>query len=202
MRAVTWNNARTPQKPLFDLLFPNPQQYDVIAYGLQECVRSERRNCFEEVRIYLKYFDFLEVEFVEMWELMLCVFVKRKHLGFLHSRSQNVIALGLAGYVGNKGGLCIQFSLYERSFSFINCHLTHGANSEQARLDMMAEILKKVQPKCQKSTHRIETDAICDFNFIIGDLNSRFNRTFEQHIGEVHLSPQMAPAYDQLLLAF
>lgn len=113
-----------------------------------------------------------------------------------------MIALGLAGYVGNKGGLCIQFTLYERTFSFINCHLTHGANSDQARLDMMAEILKKVQPKCQKATHRLETDAICDFNFIIGDLNSRFNRTFEQHIGEVHLSHQMVPAYDQLTIAF
>ena len=93
------------------------------------------------------YYEFVEVDFVEMWELMLCVFVKRKHLDFMHSRTSNVIALGLAGYFGNKGGLNIQFTLYERTFSFINCHLTHGANSDQARLDMMAEILKKVQPK-------------------------------------------------------
>jgi len=89
------------------LILPDPYQYDIIAYGLQECVRAEKRNCFEELRIYLKYYEFVEVEFVEMWELMLCVFVKRKHLDFMHSRSQNNIALGVGGYFGNKGGLNI-----------------------------------------------------------------------------------------------
>ena len=93
----------------------------------------------------------------------------------------------------------IQFTLYERTFSFINCHLTHGAKAEQLRLDMMAEILKKVHPKITRSTHRTETDALCDFNFIIGDINSRFNRTYTQHIAEIHKSPDMAVDYDQMI---
>jgi coenzyme F420-reducing hydrogenase delta subunit len=103
----------------------------------------------------------------------------------LHSKSQKELALGVGGFVGNKGGLLVQFSLYERTFSFINCHLTHGAKSTQERLDMMAEILKKVNPKITRNSHRTETDSLSDFNYIIGDLNSRFNRTYTEHIAEV-----------------
>ena len=61
---------------------------------------------------------------------------------------------------------------------------------------MMAEILKKVHPKITRSTHRIETDSLCDFNFIIGDLNSRFNRTYNEHIADVKKSAEMINSYD------
>jgi hypothetical protein len=181
-------------------LLPNPAQYNVIAYGLQECPRDLRRTCFEELRSYLFSFGFVDVDFTEMWELMLCVFVRRTDVPYLHSRSQNIIALGFAGYVGNKGGLNIQFCLHEYTFSFINCHLTHGALSEQDRLDMMAEILKKVHPKITRSTHRTETDSLCDFNFIIGDMNSRFLRTYNEHIKDVKNSAAMINMYDQLFI--
>jgi hypothetical protein len=137
------------------LVLPNPNDFDIIAYGLQECPRGKQRIAFEELKLYLKYFGFFDVDFTEMWELMLCVFVKRKCLDYMHSRSQNVIALGFAGFVGNKGGLLIQFTLFERTFCFINCHLTHGAFSERDRLNMMAEILKSVNPKILKSNHKI-----------------------------------------------
>ena len=132
----------------------------------------------------MKDFDFVEVEYTEMWELMLCVFVKKADISNLHSRNSNAIPLGFAGYVGNKGGMCIQFTLYEHTFCFINCHLTAGAVVGDKRVEMMADILKKIQPKVP-STHRIETDAWHDFNFIIGDLNFRFLRTYVEHINEV-----------------
>ena len=57
--------------------------------------------------MYLKNFDFVEVDYVEMWELMLCVFIKKNEFNYLHSRSSNYIALGVLGLVGNKGGLCL-----------------------------------------------------------------------------------------------
>ena len=120
-----------------------------------------------------------------MWELMLCVFVKRTDYNYLHSRNSNYIPLGFAGYVGNKGGMVIQFTLYERSFCFINCHLTCGANTVDERVEMIHDILKKIQPKVVKKTNMIETDAWHDFNFIIGDLNFRFNRTYTEHIGDL-----------------
>ena len=64
--------------------------------------------------------------------------------------------------------------------------MTSGANELKERVEMIAEILKKIQPKITKTAHRIETDAFNDFNIIVGDMNFRFNRTFSEHINEVN----------------
>ena len=133
-----------------------------------------------------------------MWELMLCVFIKKTDFNYLHSRNSNSIPLGFAGYVGNKGGLCLQFSLYERTFCFINCHLTSGAETVEKRVQMIADILKKIQPKVTRTTHRIETDSLHDFHFILGDMNFRFNRTYTEHIAQLKQSADLIPKYDQL----
>ena len=47
----------------------------------------------------------------------------------------------------------------------------------------------------------IEPDAIADINFFMGDLNFRFNRTYQQHSPDVLRSPQLLPKLDQLLIA-
>jgi hypothetical protein len=149
------------------------------------------------LRDYLKPYDFVEVHLVEMWELMLCVFIKREDYNHLHSRATDKIALGILNLVGNKGGVVIQFSLYDRLFSFINCHLTSGAKTAEQRVDMIAEIIKKIQPIVPPNK-KIPTDACHDFNFILGDMNFRFNRTFSEHIDEVERSAELIPMYDQL----
>ena len=42
----------------------------------------------------------------------------------------------------------------------------------------------------------IEPDAVTDFNFFMGDLNFRFNRTFTEHISEVEHSAQLLRELD------
>ena len=47
----------------------------------------------------------------------------------------------------------------------------------------------------------IEPDAVNDFNFFMGDLNFRFNRTFTEHYPQVKLSPELFRELDQLHIA-
>jgi len=62
---------------------------------------------------------------------------------------------------------------------------------------MIAEIIKKIQPNVPPNK-KIPTDSCHDFNFILGDMNFRFNRTYSEHIHEVERSAELIPMYDQL----
>jgi hypothetical protein len=48
---------------------------------------------------------------------------------------------------------------------------------------MMGTALKGIT--LSKTVDRIEPDAIADFNFIMGDMNSRFKTTYSHHIDKV-----------------
>jgi hypothetical protein len=65
----------------------------------------------------------------------------------------------------------------------VNVHLTAGANKAISRADMIGAVLKGV---ClSKFTDKFEPDAVADFSFIVGDLNSRFKSTYLEHIDKV-----------------
>ena len=76
---------------------------------------------------------------------------------------------------GFKGGVTVQFCLYDMTFSFVNCHLKSGAFKSEGRLQMASDVLKSIS--CNQND-MIEPDAVHDFNFFMGDLNFRFNRTY------------------------
>ena len=90
-------------------------------------------------------------------------------------------------YVGNKGGLLLQFSMFERDFCIINCHLPSGVDKSDKRMDHLANILRNI--RCAKnSSNKIEPDVNSDFSIILGDLNSRFMSTYTAHIANVKKS--------------
>ena len=113
-----------------------------------------------------------------MWEMFLVAFVHRNDfIGFkVKSVQTNYLTLGVMNIIGNKGGLILQFNLYNKTFSFINVHLASGATKAVSRADMMGAALKGIS--VQKQSDKFEPDAIADFNFIIGDMNSRFKSTY------------------------
>ena len=63
-----------------------------------------------------------------MWEMFLVAFVRMDDMMRINNLScqSNYIALGIMNLIGNKGALMLKFSLYERTFSCINCHLVAG----------------------------------------------------------------------------
>jgi hypothetical protein len=42
IKLVTWNMARESQEPDWDLLFPNPEEDNIIVFGAQECEKNEK----------------------------------------------------------------------------------------------------------------------------------------------------------------
>ena len=64
---------------------------------------------------------------------------------------------------------------------------------------MAQGILKEIGLFSEKEM--IEPDAIADINFFMGDLNFRFNRTFQQHAADVLKSPELVPKLDQMMIA-
>ena len=93
----------------------------------------------------------------------------------MSSHNTNYRAMDPVGF-GYKGGVMVQFTLYDMTFNFVNVHLTSGQNAVQARLKMASDLLKNIA--CLSDKEMIEQDAINDFNFFMGDLNFRINRTF------------------------
>jgi phosphatidylinositol-3,4,5-trisphosphate 5-phosphatase 2 len=132
-----------------------------------------------------------------MWEMFIVVFVHKNEAHFVTNVQGKYYATGVMNYVGNKGGLLLQFNFFERTFSVINCHLPSGVDKAEKRMDHLANILRNIG--CSKTAaDRIEPDAIADFSVILGDLNSRFMSTYSKHIDNVKKSREMIKSLDEL----
>jgi hypothetical protein len=78
--------------------------------------------------------EYLEVAFVDMWEMLLVAFIKRTDVMFMSGKPiVNYKTLGVMNVIGNKGGIILQFELHGKVFSFVNCHLCSGAGKADAR---------------------------------------------------------------------
>ena len=123
--AISWNHAREPQTQNFDFesMFPDHKRYNIIAFGGQECGGEKE----EEVNLIQSYLgkEYKRVEYVGKGEIFLVVFVKEFDCRFMRDTGKNYIMKDMIGY-GWKGGVMIQFTLYDTTFSFINCHLESG----------------------------------------------------------------------------
>ena len=178
-------------------LFPEKSNYNIIAFGVQECVRADKEAQVESVKQFLGQ-EFVQIDYVGKGQMYLVVFVKRRDAIYISSHDTNYRAIDPVGY-GFKGGVMVQLTLYDMKFSFINCHLTSGQNKIKERLKMSSDVLKSIA--CISDKELIEQDAIHDFNFFIGDLNFRINRTYSQHIPFLEDSPALVDTLDQLVLA-
>jgi len=77
-----------------------------------------------------------------MWEMFLVVLVRKDDHPFVRGVRSSSIAMGVMGVVGNKGGLLLEFSIYDHTFSIMNCHLLSGALKGEKRNDQMGSIMK------------------------------------------------------------
>ena len=87
--------------------------------------------------------DYNKVDFISKGQIFLVVFVKVYDWYFMRELKKSLVMKDLLGY-GWKGGTMIQFTLYDTSFSFINCHLESGQNAVDKRLKMAQSILREI----------------------------------------------------------
>jgi hypothetical protein len=123
-----------------------------------------------KVKTYL--YGFHRVAQVEMWEMLLVVYVRKDHVAYLKQIETSQKACGAMGLMGNKGGLLVSFNLYNKQFNAVCVHLKAGAFKGKQRTEMMAKVLKGL------SQTGVEIDATADFTFIVGDMNYRFKTSY------------------------
>lgn len=128
--------------------------------------------------------------------MLLIGFVKEEHLRYLSSIHVNSKATGIAGIMGNKGGLQLSFKLYGKLFNFINVHLIHGAKRCEQRHEMMGELIKNL-PLFREE---LDADTFADFAFILGDFNYRMNSTFTELVPKLDRILELKDNLDQLLV--
>lgn len=160
--AGTWNvNGRSPDTDL-DLapwIFPKGRRrnnsFDVYMIGLQEvqslsgmdAVRSDTMRGFEWRD---KIHQLLSDEYEKVTErqlvgIMILVFVRKNHSGYLSNIQTSAAATGFLSAVGNKGGIAVRFKLYDRTVSCVSCHLSaHTGNVERRNQDFRDVVRKAV----------------------------------------------------------
>lgn len=91
------------------------------------------------------------------------------------------IKLGLRGYTGNKGAICLRFDYHNSSILIINCHLAAHKSKIKSRNEHIKSILKQAIFSISNKEKRIyEHDHI----FWTGDLNYRLQGLDHQKILE------------------
>lgn len=127
-------------------------------------------------------------------------YIKRKKIGLIKGRVITASkACGVGNVVGNKGGIQIHFKLNNRIYNFIGLHLLHGQDNREKRDEMMAEVLKSFRVERPE----LDPDMMADYCFIMGDMNYRFDTTFEEMMKDdkVKNAPELIPIYDQLAMS-
>lgn len=179
--AFTWNMARKSQLGVkWEIIIPEPQKYDLIIFSAQEA--DAKSKMADSMKAYLGP-DYIKVGYIEMWEMFTVAFLKKQHAPFFKNPETNYLTLGVMNVVGNKGGLMLQFTLFDRTFNIINVHLTSGTGKAHKRAEMMANILRGIA--VAKAQDKVEPDSVCDFNYIMGDMNWRTKRTYSECIDSV-----------------
>lgn len=116
-----------------------------------------------------------------MYEMFQVIFVHKDDHPYVKGIRSSSIPMGVLNALDKKGGVLVEFSIYDHSFSIMNCHLMSGANNGEKKTDQMGSIMKAI---CAGKV-KFEPDAAADFSIILGDLNYRFKSTYQDYIHNV-----------------
>jgi len=133
-----------------------------------------------------------------MFEIRLAVYFNgvnsRINFDTPHNEKIRQKECGVAGVLGNKGGVQCYFTLGGFSFSIIGVHLVHGVNNRDKRDEMMSKLIKSFKYEGTK----LDPDSFFDFNIILGDLNYRFESTYSDMMSsQIYLAPNLLGEKDE-----
>eukprot|EP01061_Rhynchopus_euleeides_P032639 TRINITY_DN5429_c0_g1_i2.p1 TRINITY_DN5429_c0_g1~~TRINITY_DN5429_c0_g1_i2.p1 ORF type:complete len:643 (+),score=144.04 TRINITY_DN5429_c0_g1_i2:238-2166(+) len=140
----TWNMGDAPppelhsSQRLSDFLHPE-ESFDVVCVTVQECEykpRAPYQSCeedwFRTVETVLGK-GYYRVEKLSMWSIRIVVFAKHEHKEHITQVQKTQEATGIAGVGGNKGGVCVGFTIRETRVCFVGCHLAAHQDRWEAR---------------------------------------------------------------------
>lgn len=160
---VTWNLGGFDPTPQFDLtnLFNNFEDNgapEIVVFGMQEMINLTAKNLIgtsnsseaqaqKWTEIILnnlkKYGNYIFVKERNLVGVELFIFAKDTIRDRVKNLDTDIVKTGMAGALGNKGGVIIKFYIDDSSFAVINCHLEAGNTSNSSRLMNLIAIHEK-----------------------------------------------------------
>lgn len=155
----TWNvNGKSPQMPLDGWLPPPGDVYDIYCLALQEVQPLTGMNAVTtDVERGRKWKEHIEASLAggdaayacicarQMVGILLLCFVRDAHEPAVSELMLAVAGTGIMRSGGNKGAVAARFRLYDKTLSFVSCHLAaHDHNVERRNQDFHDVIRKAV----------------------------------------------------------
>eukprot|EP01064_Diplonema_japonicum_P038196 TRINITY_DN9164_c0_g4_i4.p1 TRINITY_DN9164_c0_g4~~TRINITY_DN9164_c0_g4_i4.p1 ORF type:complete len:667 (+),score=141.21 TRINITY_DN9164_c0_g4_i4:295-2001(+) len=156
------------------------EDYDIICFTVQECSYKPRhgyKSCEEdwfktvEALVGKRYF---RVDKQSLQSIRVIVFAKVEHRDYVTAVMNKTEATGIAGVYGNKGGVCVSFSIRETRLCFVGCHLAAHQENIEDRNANYAEIVEGITDKIDGRKDFWFTNEYHHI-FWAGDLNYRID---------------------------
>ena len=219
----TWNCAGTgPRDSLVNWLRCEKNEtedsngYDIIVISLQEIcelttmnilgkessqelwldfVKNQIRRAFPD-RYYESVRD-MQIMMQHLVGIMSVVLINTRVAQNLRNPNGLIVKLGLGGYTGNKGAICIRFDYFDTSVCVVNCHLAAHKSKINNRNEHVRSILKQTLFNVNGKDLKIYEH---DLVFWTGDLNYRIQGLDYSLIQENLLKKEYSTLlkYDQL----
>lgn len=212
---ITWNcgalkpsqmqRAKKNDKYWIDQVLEEANDPDIVVFGFQELVELSDKGLSAKALLGLHKKDDISDQY-QGWEDELCHLVGK---GYRLIKSHYLVGLfsvvfarddlrlghvqcgevktGLGGYHGNKGAVCIRFTIADSSLCFVNVHLAAGQSKVSDRVKDLESCFSKDLFK--KDSSRDEDGSRVYINggdgslltdhenlFILGDMNFRVNQ--------------------------
>jgi endonuclease/exonuclease/phosphatase family metal-dependent hydrolase len=176
--ATTWNvgNAAPPR----DLSAWIPcGAYDIYCIGAQECkytpgpdFNSPRDDWIASLMRHLGS-GYRLVKYNSLWEVRLAVFVANEHNHRVTNVTSDSVATGVAGVMGNKGGVVVALDVDHSRVCVVNAHLAAHQDKSSARNHNVWEIVRVAKVGRQSAGGHIDLMSQFDHVLFMGDFNYR-----------------------------
>ncbi|KAJ9447379.1 hypothetical protein DIPPA_20452 [Diplonema papillatum] len=117
--------------------------------------------------------QYVVVDRVDMWEMRLAIFVRRRHVPSVSNLTTHCVPTGIAHIGGNKGGIAVGMKYLETPIVFICCHLAAHQENVFRRHNDIDDILYGLS--ASMGTSRLQLATEFPHVFILGDLNYRID---------------------------
>eukprot|EP00039_Didymoeca_costata_P004860 m.76684 g.76684 ORF g.76684 m.76684 type:complete len:1035 (-) comp12572_c0_seq4:74-3178(-) len=145
---------------------------DIYAIGVQEQSMSEKDWIATVQRHLPENYELLAK--ITLLQMRLLVFIRSSLRTKVSHVQTSSVPTGIAGKVGNKGGVAVSFYIGATSVCFVNAHLAAGATKFGQRNDNFKSIVSKLSVGDKKLTS-FDTTNQFHYVFFFGDLNYRVN---------------------------
>ncbi|KAL5009466.1 hypothetical protein ScPMuIL_011771 [Solemya velum] len=180
----TWNvNGKLPPDSILEWLSVDTEPPDIYVIGFQELDLSNQAYIFSDSQKEVVWQEkveeclhpkgrYREVKLIRLVGVMLLVYIKEEYYSHVRHADCDMVATGILGVMGNKGGVSVRIQIHNTSICFVNCHLAAHQDEIERRNQDYRDIEFKLRFKQFLPPLTIREH---DIVFWIGDMNYRIS---------------------------